>query len=197
MSRVLSSPDPSDASAGSRGTGRAAVVLRAVLFLLAACGLGALAGVVWWAVVDLPVFVVGPNGGASTSQQGLTQYVAGDAWFSLIGFVVGLGIGFAAWRVFRRIGWPVVPLVIVASVAAALLCWWVGWELGPGPFPPRLAEAQDGASVPIELTVRARVAVLVWPFAAVMVVLLGASLGRDDEEPRPLFRKPRRVAPPG
>lgn len=199
MSRVLSSPGPADSSEQSAArSSRAAIVLRAFLFLLAAAGLGAVAGVVWWAVVDLPVYVVGPDGGASTSQQGLTQYVAGDAWYSLIGFVGGLGLGLAAWRLFRRIGWPVVPLVIVSTVVAALICWLVGWQLGPGPFAPRLAEAAAGQSVPIELTVRARAAVLVWPFAGVLVILLGSSLGRDDEEPRPLLpRRGRRVQPPG
>ena len=171
--------------------------LQVVLYLLAAGGVGAVAGVLWWQVVPLPVYTVGSNGGASTTERGLTQYVAGDAWFSLIGFGVGVGLGLLAWRVFRRIGWPIVPLVVVASVIAALICWLVGWKLGPGPFPPRLAEAQAGALVPIELTVRAPVSVLVWPFGAVLVTLLGSSLGRDDEVPRAIFpKRPRRAMSP-
>jgi hypothetical protein len=172
--------------------------LQVVLYLLAAAGVGAVAGVVWWQVVTLPVYTVGTNGGASTTERGLTEYVAGDAWFSLIGLVAGIGLGLFAWRVFHRIGWPIVPLVVIASVGAALICWLVGWKLGPGPFPPRLAEAQAGALVPIELTVRARIAVLAWPFGAVLVTLLGSSLGRDDEVPRPIFPKPprRAMSPP-
>ncbi len=160
-----------------------------LLYLLASSGIGAVAGVLWWQIVDLPVYTVGADGGASTTERGLTEYVAGDAWFSLIGFVVGACLGWFAWRLFRRSGWVVVPLVVGASVLAALVCWLVGWEFGPGPFPPRLADAQPGSLVPIELTVRARAAVLVWPFAAVLVTLLGSSLGRDDEEPRPIFAK--------
>jgi hypothetical protein len=168
--------------------------LEVVLYLLAAAGIGAVAGVLWWQVVPLPVYSVGSNGGASTTERGLTEYVAGDAWFSLIGFVVGVGLGLLGWRLFRQIGWAIVPLVVVGSVIAALICWLVGWELGPGPFPPRLAAAQAGALVPIELTVRSRVAVLVWPFGAVLVTLLGSSLGRDDEVPRPIFpKRPRRA----
>ncbi len=192
MSRVLTPQDP---AADGGPPSRAALVLRGLLFVLAGAGLGALCGVIWWAVVPLPEYVVEANGGANTTQEGLTQYIAGDAWFSLIGFVAGLAIGFAAWRIFRRIGWPVVPLVLIGTVVAALVCWWVGWELGPGPFPPRLADAAPGSSVPIELTLRAPVAVLIWPFAGVLVILLGSSLGRDEEEPRPIFgRGPRRSA---
>jgi hypothetical protein len=192
VSRILT---PSGLPEAPDGPSRGTLAMRGVLFVLAGAGLGALAGVIWWAVVPLPTYTVEPNGGANTTQQGLTQYVAGDAWFSLIGFVVGLAIGFAGWRLFRRIGWPVVALAIVGAVVAALVCWWVGWELGPGPFPARLAGASPGAQVPIELTLRAPVAVLVWPFAAVLVILLGSSLGRDEEEPRPIFgRGPRRSA---
>lgn len=160
---------------------------RAGLFLLGAAGVGAAAGVLWEAVVVLPVYTVGPGGGASTSERGLTEYIGGDAWFSLIGLVVGLGIGLAAWRLFRPIGWPVVPLAVAATMMAALMCWLVGWKLGPGPFAPRLAEATPGTTVEIELTVRAQAALLVWPFGAVLVLLLGSSLGRDDEEPKPIF----------
>lgn len=180
-------PTPSGSAKGGQLPTRAKTALRALLFLLLSSAVGAIAGVIWWRVVDLPLYRVGPDGGASTTERGLAEYVGGDAWFSLIGFVVGIALGLLAWRVFRRLGWPVVPLVVVGSVIASLICWWIGWKLGPGPFPPRLAEAQPGALVPIELTVRAPVAVLVWPFGAVLVTLLGSSLGRDDEEPRPIF----------
>jgi hypothetical protein len=189
-----SSGPPDVEQAAGNGGGRGRTALRVVLYLLAASGVGAVTGVLWWRVVDLPVYVVGPDGGATTTERGLTEYVSGDAWFSLIGFVVGAALGFAAWRFFRHAGWRVVPLVIVASLIAALICWYVGWELGPGPFPPRLGLAPPGSAVPIELTVRARSAVLVWPFAAVLVILLGSSIGRDDEEPRPILPNWRRRA---
>ena len=43
--------------------------------------------------------------------------------------------------------------------------------------------------VPIELTLRAKASLLTWPFFAVIPILLGSSLGWDEEDPRPLFRK--------
>jgi hypothetical protein len=45
--------------------------------------------------------------------------------------------------------------------------------------------------VPIPLTIRASASLLTWPFFAVMPVLLGSSLGRDEDEPRPLLRRRR------
>ncbi len=197
MSGVVEpSPDAAPADQTDSALGRRRTWWRVGLYLVASAGIGAVAGVLWWQVVTLPVYTVGSNGGASTTERGLTEYISGDAWFSLIGFVVGIGLGIVAWRVFRDIGWPVVPLVVLATMIAALVCWLVGWKLGPGPFSPRLTEAQVGASVPIELTVRARAAVLFWPFGAVLVVMLGSSLGRDDEVPRPIFPKRERDATP-
>jgi hypothetical protein len=82
----------------------------------------------------------------------------------------------------------VVLVVLVCAVASALTCWLVGYRLGPGDFSARLAAAQPGQLVPIPLTLRARASLLVWPFFAIIPVLLGSSIGRDEEEPRPLLR---------
>jgi len=154
-------------------------------FLALALGLGAAAGVVWWAVADLPTFRVVTGGGAVTSERGLAGYIAADAWFVVCGVVVGLVLGVLAWRWFGRAGWPVVLVAVVVGAAAGLVCWWVGYELGPGAFDVRLAAARPGDQVPVELTVRARVALAVWPLFAVVPVLLAASLGRDPEVDAP------------
>lgn len=163
-----------------RPRGRAGAVCA---FVALALGLGALGGVVWEAVVDLPVYAVGEGGGASTTERGLTALFASDAWFCLLGAAVGLLLGLVAWRRLRALGWPVVLLVVVAAAAAALVAWWVGTALGPGPFNPRLAAAGPGDVVPVALELRAPASLLVWPFLAVVPVLLGSSLGRDEEEP--------------
>ena len=162
---------------------------RVVAFVALGLGLGALAGVVWWAVVDLPAYTVGTEGQAGISERGLTEFVAGDAWFCAIGAVVGVGLGVLAWRSLAGLGWPLVLLVTAVAAAAALVCWFVGHQVGPGDFVKRLAQAQPGDRVPIELTLRAPASLLTWPFFAVVPVLLGSSLGPDDEEPRPLFRR--------
>ena len=174
---------------------RRTLVLRTLLglggFLALAVAAGFAAGVVWWAVVDLPTYRVNSDGGAATTERGLSEFISGDAWFVVIGLVVGVGLGLAGWRWLRPLGWSLVLVVGCAAVVAELVCWLVGYRLGPGEFAPRLAAAKPGDLVSIELTLRARASLLTWPFFAVIPVLLGSSLGRDDEEPRPIF--PRRA----
>jgi hypothetical protein len=165
------------------------LAVRLLGFLAGSLALGAAAGVVWWLVVRPPAYELNSNGGATTTERGLAEFIAGDAWFCAIGLVAGLLIGLAAWRWLRTLGWAVVLVVLVCAVASALTCWLVGYRLGPGDFSARLAAAQPGQLVPIPLTLRARASLLVWPFFAIIPVLLGSSLGRDEEEPRPLLRR--------
>jgi hypothetical protein len=166
--------------------------VRVALFVALGLGLGAVAGIVWSAVVDLPAYVVRDDGGAGISERGLSEFLAGDAWFCVIGLVVGVGVGLVGWRQLRDLGWTLVPLVAAVSVLAALVGWLVGHQLGPTDFVQRLAAARPGDLVPIELTLRAPASLLAWPFLAVIPVLLGSSLGPDDEEPKPLFRRRER-----
>jgi len=186
VSRVVTESAPTP----TRHTWR--VVARLGGFAAASLGLGAAAGVVWWLLVKPPAYELNSNGGATTSERGLTEFIAADAWFCVIGLVVGVLIGIAAWRWLRTLGWSVVLVVVVCAVASALMCWLVGYRLGPGDFSARLAAAQPGDLVPIPLTLRARASLLTWPFFAVIPVLLGSSLGRDEEEPRPLRRRKAR-----
>jgi hypothetical protein len=151
---------------------------------------GALTGVVWWRVVDLPGYLVNPDGGASTTERGLAGFIAGDAWFALLGVVAGILLGVVGWLKLQGVGWPLVLAVAVAALAAGLVCWLVGFKLGPGDFAQRLASARPGDLVPIELTLRAKASLIAWPFAATIPVLLGSSLGRDHEEPTPIFKGP-------
>ena len=105
--------------------------------------------------------------------------------------VVGLLAGVLAWRWFRRIGWPVVPLALLAATLAGLLCWWVGTSLDPDDFASRIATAHPGDDVPVDFRLRSLPALLVWPFFATIPVLLGSSLGRDEDDPA------QRTAPQG
>jgi hypothetical protein len=181
--------DPAAPVLATRSPSGARLVWRIVCFAALALGVGAAAGVVWWTVVDLTTYRVNSEGGAATSERGLSEFISGDAWFTLIGLVAGLTLGLLGWRIFRRVGWSVVPIVVLSTVAAELICWMVGYRLGPGSFEPRLAAADPGDVVPIALTLRAKASLLSWPFFAVIPILLGSSLGRDEDDPRPLFGK--------
>lgn len=178
------------AGLGDLPVGRAAGWLVGYLLLCVLIGVGA--GVLWERIVHLPGYTVGQNGTASTTERGLAQFVAGDAWFSCIGFFVGIGLGIVAWKWFGRLGWPVVVVAVVGAVCSGLVCWWVGYQLGPGNFDARLAAARPGDFVPIALTLRTPVTLLVWAFGAVIPVLLRSSLGRDEEEDQLPPRPPRR-----
>lgn len=167
-----------------RTTGRVAA------FAAFGTGLGGVAGVAWWKLVELPSYLVNTDGGASTSERALTAFFGGDAWFAALGLVIGLLLGVLGWRSFRELGWPAALLVVLVALAAGLVCWLVGYRLGPGEFNPRLVAASPGDFVPIELTLRARASLFTWPFFAVIPVLLASSLGRDEEDPRPQRPRP-------
>ncbi len=143
---------------------------------------GALAGVFWSGVVTLPSYEIQPDGSAVIGEQGLSQIVAADVWFSITGALVGAGLGIVVWKWFRPLGWPCALLAVAAGLIAALACWRFGTLLGPGPFEVRMAAAQAGDLVPVSLELQAWSALAIWAFAAVTPVLLASSLGPDDEE---------------
>ena len=58
------------------------VVARLGGFAAASLGLGAAAGVVWWLLVKPPAYELSSNGGATTSERGLAEFIAADAWFA-------------------------------------------------------------------------------------------------------------------
>lgn len=180
---------------GDLPVGRAAGWLVGFLLLCVLIGLGA--GVLWQRLVVLPGYTVAQNGTATTTERGLAGFIAGDAWFCAVGFFVSIGLGIVAWKWFGRLGWPVVVVAILGAVCSALVCWWVGYRLGPGDFDTRLAAARPGDFVPIALTLRTPVTLMVWAFGAIIPVLLRASLGRDEEEEvlPPRVRRRRRTEP--
>lgn len=158
-------------------------IVRGMLaYLVGAVVLGGLAGLVWHASVDLPTYSIAADGGASTTERGITEFFAADAWFSVIGGVVGLVLGWLAWRGFRRIGWPVTVLALGAAALSALTCRWVGQALGPSNFNDRITAAVAGDVVPIDFRLRSWTGILVWLLLAVLPVMFGSSLGRDRGE---------------
>lgn len=161
-------------------------------FLSLSVVVGALAGL-WWAQVStLPTFVVHDDFSASTTELGLSQTFSTDMWFSVIGGVCGLGLGLVAWRWFSRLGWMAAVLATVGGLAAGAVCWAVGTLSGPGPFDVRLAAASPGDVVPVQFELHSPAALAVWTMAAVLPVMLIATLARDPEiRPRDAWTKHR------
>ena len=161
-------------------------------------GIAVIAGiagaVMWRLVVRLPAYVVQPDGSATVSERALTEFFAGDAWYTVIGVVVGAGLGIATWRRFKGIGWPCAFLAAGLGLLAGLVCWQLGEILGGVPFDERLAAAKPGDTVPIALALRSPSALAVWAFAAVTPILLGSALGPDEEAAPRQHRRRNRPA---
>lgn len=154
--------------------------------------IGGIAGVIWSRIAPLPRYRILIDGGATMTEAGLAQIFGADAWYVVIGAVGGIIIGGAMWARFRKLGW-IVPLgALAAAMVAGLTCWQVGVLLGPGRLEPRIAAANPGDYVPVALTLRSPVAIVVWAFAAVGVILIASALAPDDTEPR---RERRRRMP--
>lgn len=145
--------------------------------------IGVLAGMLWAGVVELPVYTITDDGSATIAERALTEVVATDISFVLIGAGCGLGLGLVAWRWFRTLGWPSALLAAGAGLVSGLVCWWFGQLLGPSHFADRLAAAQVGELVPISLELRSWSALAVWGLAGITPVLLASSFGPDPEEP--------------
>lgn len=167
--------------------------VRLAILGLASLVAGGLTGLVWSRVAVLPSYTVLPDGSATMSERGLTEFFSADAWFVVCGAVVGLALGIVSWRLFKQLGWPVALVAAGAGLLAGLACWQLGQLFGPGAFDERMAAARPTDQVPIALELRSYSALAVWAFAAVAPVLLASSLGRDEEAPRAPRR--RRQAP--
>ncbi len=182
------SPDPTPAPRPSRPAIAAGWISA---YLALSVLVGALCGVFWSLVVELPTYTVRDDLTAVTTERGLAEYFGSDAWFVGIGLAVGAGLGLVAWRWFSELGWPVALLAAAGAALAGVVCWQMGEWLGPGPFDERLALAGAGDTVPIQFLLRSRVAFAAWVLGAVTPVLLWSSLGPDAEVPRAPSNRPR------
>lgn len=159
---------------------------------------GVLSGLLWHAMVTLPTYSVSDNGSAQITERALGQVFATDGVFVIIGMLAGLAIGFAAWRFFRQLGWPVAVISVAGGLAAGGICWLMGIAQGPRNFADRITAAQPGQLVPIDFQLHTVPALFVWGLGAIIPIMLYANLSREDSpesreprRPRPLSRLPR------
>jgi len=163
------------------------VVRPTVVLVVTAVVVGLLTGWLWATVTPLPGYTVHADGGATTTERGLTQFIIGDVVFCGIGLVAGIGIGIVAWRGYgRRLGWPAVPIAAGAALLAGMLCWQTGELVGPHDFQARLGAAAAGDTVAIDLQLRAVVALAVWVLGACGALLVATAVLRDPDEPYPV-----------
>ncbi len=142
------------------------------VLLLASVLIGALAGLIWHYIVQLPAYSVGSGEVATMSETQITQIFGIDAYYVVIGAVVGVVLGIATWMMGKESGWNAPVFAVVYSLIAALACWGIGALMGPRHFQSRLATATVGESVAVDFTLNTWVSVLIWPTFAVAAVLV-------------------------
>ncbi len=178
-------------------TNRHAPLLRGIsVFLILSLVVGGVSGLVWASVAELPSYRINSDGSASMSERGLAQVFSSDSSFCLVGLVTGLLLGLLAWWWFSRRGVLVVPIAAVGALMACLTCWWIGILVGPSGFAIRISGAKAGDLVPIDLALRSWPPVLVWPFAALVPVLVISMVRWDAAERSRQDRPRRRRRPP-
>lgn len=159
-------------------------VREALLVTLAGLVLGVVLGLLWlWLAPRIPLYTDGkavflkhPEG---------EEAVGADGTFVLLGLAVGAVLGAAVFLARRRGGIGLVVGLAVGGVFGSLLAWRLGVWLGPTSDLVAHARAVGkghGFDGPLEL--RAKGALLAWPFAALLVHLgLTALFGRRDPQP--------------
>ena len=138
---------------------------------LVAFVLGALGGVLWWAITDTATFTVTKTGTSLGDDEMRLQFGA-IVNFVLIGAGICALLGFAVAFV-SDLSWPAVPAVAMMSGQAAVLAWLVGRLLGPDD-PKR--EGPVGTKIHDALAVDAVAPFFAWAVFGVAGVLIGMAL---------------------
>ncbi|WP_353081548.1 hypothetical protein [Tessaracoccus lapidicaptus] len=148
---------------------------RVVANVLVAVVLGVVGGLLWSWATPLPSYVVGDDMTATITERGNTSIVVTDVAYTFITGAVGLVLGVLGWLSLYRKGWVVIVAPLLASLAAAVVTWRVGLLVTEGGFVERLARAQAGDVVHVDLALRSASALLVAPFAAITPIMLLAA----------------------
>lgn len=150
-------------------------IVQAVCAFIAVAALGWPLGVLWQAVApNVPVLVV--QDGAIYNDPQPEQFMGGDAWFAVLGLLFGVVVAVLVWITCRQLRGPLGILVLaVASVAAAVIAWKVGREIGLSEYLAGLHSAPEGThlSKPNDI----RVAQFQWWPPKLSGVLLVPALG--------------------
>lgn len=154
-------------------------------FLLGCLVAGLLLAVVWALAAQRPGYTIGEDMIARITERGLADLFSSDALFAVLVGVLGLAAGIVSWLLFRNLGWWVCVLAVVGAALGAVVVWQVGLLIGGGGFAERLASAQPGDVVPVDLALHALSAMLVAPFMGITPVMLFSAFWPEDEPALP------------
>ncbi|MCL1839167.1 MAG: chloride channel protein [Propionibacteriaceae bacterium] len=141
---------------------------------------GALVSLFWANTVQLPQYLVLSDGSTRLSERELVEFASADFWYVVCAILVGPAMGWLTWRWFKPLGWATALVAVAAGFLTGLICWGSGEIFGPGAFAERLVIAQPGDLVPLSLDLRATSALFVWPLAAIVPVLIAATISPEN-----------------
>lgn len=148
-------------------------IVTAVGLVIVLGALGLAVGPFWEWISPRVTYTVVQKGQAALNDEISEAAFAADAWFTVLGLIVGVVAGIATWFVRRARG----PLVLLLLGGAALLGSWVAWRAGvwvgrhPTPAETGKIFNQVGATLRKPLAIRTKVALLAEPAAAVIAYL--------------------------
>jgi len=152
---------------------------------------GLLVGVAWRLIA--PEVVVGvSDGNTALVPLEARRLFTVDAWFAVLGAVAGLLVTLVMFTRHRHRPLATLAGLVAGGILGSLVAWRLGGVLGPDPLDERVADAADGARLPLPLDLEATGVLLVWPVVAVVAVLVITALSDDHTS----WRRPRPDAAP-
>lgn len=147
---------------------------------------GALLGILWWWLAP-HVPLVSDGSAVYFKETEGEQAVGVDGTFTLLALGAGALSALVVFLLRRRGGVPLVVALMVGGLLGAVLAWRLGVWLGPGTdVAARAKEVGRGVTFSAPLKLGAKGALLVWPFAGLLVHLgLTAMFGPRDPDPGP------------
>jgi len=160
-------------------------VLVAVQAAVAVAVAGAPLGVLWrYLAPTVPMVRV--TGGVVVNDPSPEEFIAAEAWFTMLGLAFGLVVAIVAWLVLRRHRGPgLVAGVTVGTLAASVLAWQLGRRMGLGAYYAWRETATAGATFAAPPDLHAYGTLLVPAFAAAIVLTLLAGWSNDPDLDRP------------
>ena len=152
-----------------RALARPLVVLAVVTVAVAL--LGVPGGFIWSAITPRVLVVVTGHGVAQVVNPETKAFIAADGWFCVVGMLGGLLAGAVGYvTAVRRRGAAAAAGLILGGVAASLVQWWIGRDIGRASFRGALFVSHHGAVLHAPLELSARTALVVWPLTASLLV---------------------------
>jgi hypothetical protein len=147
---------------------------------------GAPLGVLWHVLAPTVPMLDAGAGGIVVNDPSPEEFVAAEGWFTILGFVFGLGVAVVAWLVLRRHRGPRLVLGVVAgTLAAAVVAWQLGRQIGLGAYHAWRASAVSGSTFAAPPDLHAYGTLLVPAFAAAIVLTLLAGWSNDPDLDQP------------